>query len=60
MVVEYLLLLLISITIIAASFGINTGPSEMLKRKSPNLAYIIQNNMQTGAGFQKPGEGWID
>ena len=57
MVVEYLLVLLISITMIAGAFGLNTGPAEMLKRKSPVLAYKIESNLETGGGFNE--ESWL-
>ena len=52
MVVEYLLLLMISTMIIAGSFGLGTGPIEMFKRKTPVLAFQIQENLETGAPFR--------
>ena len=58
MVVEYLLLLLISIVIIAGSFGLSTGPVEMFKRKTPVLAYKIQENLESGAEFHSTE--WLD
>ena len=58
MVVEYLLLLLISVMIIAGSFGFGTGPIEMFKKKTPVLAYKIQDNLETGSAFNK--QRWQD
>ena len=57
MVVEYLLLLVISVMILAGAFGLSTGPVEMFKRKSPALAYKVQANLETGKSF-KPQGGW--
>ena len=56
MVVEYLLVLLISVVIIAGAFGLDKGPVEMLKKKSPVLAYKIESNLETGFQFNK--ESW--
>lgn len=58
MVVEYLLLLLISIMIIASAFGLGTGPVEMFQKKTPVLAYKIQENLETGAYFRS--KDWQD
>jgi len=58
MVVEYLLLLMMSIVFLGASFGIGTGPIEMFKKKTPVLAYKIQENLKTGENFNK--HSWKD
>jgi len=55
MVVEYLLLLFISVGIIAGSFGLSTGPVEMFKKKTPVLAYKIEERLETGQGFKDRG-----
>ena len=42
--------------ILAGSFGLQTGPVEMFKLKSPSLAYKIEAHLETGQDFN-PG-GW--
>ena len=56
MVVEYLLLLLISAMILAGAFGLNTGPVKMFQNKTPSLAYLVQENLETGRAFHS--EAW--
>ena len=58
MVVEYLLLLLISIMILGGAFGLSKGgPIEMLQKSSPYLAKQVEDHLETGSGF-KPPVGW--
>lgn len=61
MVVEYLLLLVISITILGGAFGFGPGgkgPVEMLKKNVPYLANKIERNLETGAEFKPVGKTW--
>ena len=55
MVVEYLLLLLVSIMILGGAFGLSTGPVKMFKESSPYLAQKVEYHIETGQGFQ---ENW--
>lgn len=52
MVVEYLLLLVISIMILGGAFGLDTGPVKMFQKNTPYLAKKIEDNLETGAGFK--------
>lgn len=51
MVVEYILLLLMSSMILAASFGAKTGPVKMLQNSTPYLGKHIEEHLITGDGF---------
>ena len=51
MVVEYMLLLMISLIILTGAFGLTTGPIAMFKEKSPYLARKVEKNLMTGNGF---------
>ena len=57
MVVEYLLLLLMSVIILAGSFGLSTGPVKMFQDSAPYLAYKVESSLETGQGFEPP-ENW--
>ena len=55
MVVEYLLLLLVSIMILGGAFGLSTGPVKMFQKSNPYLAQKVEYHIETGQGFQ---ENW--
>ena len=43
--------------ILAGAFGLDTGPVEMFQIKSPSLAFLVQENLETGQAFRPTG-GW--
>lgn len=51
MLVEYLLLLAISVVIILAPFMSNKGPVTMMSKSAPNLAREVEKALVTGEGF---------
>ena len=42
--------------ILAGAFGLDTGPVKMFQDKSPSLAYLVQENLETGKAFHP--EAW--
>ena len=57
MVIEYLMLLFISATILTGAFGLSTGPVKMFKESTPYLAYHVEENLITGEKFIS-GTSW--
>ena len=53
MILEYILLLIASIIILAGSFSNKRGPVRMFKESAPILASRLEQRMVTGQGFAK-------
>jgi len=54
---EYLLLLFMSALILAASFGMSTGPVKMFAQSSPKLAHRLEQRLVTGYEFFNRSSG---
>ena len=53
MVVEYMLLLLVSVIIILAPFMQGEGPVSMMGTSGPRLGMRVERALVTGEGFQQ-------
>lgn len=62
MVIEYIFLLLISVTIILVPFTTKQGPIAMMGQSSPRLGMKVEKALVTGEGFftrQGERKRWI-
>ena len=60
MVLEYLLVLMMTVVILAGSLGLagnSKGPIQMLNTNAPKLAHRLEKRTITGSGFLKPSSG---
>ena len=57
MVLEYLLVLSVSMVLLLGAFGLDNGPIKMFSTNGPKLAHRLERRTITGYGFFARTEG---